>query len=173
MISRGSILRSSVLVLGFVVLASLPDWSSRRTGNPEFPGPGLAFGAEGVTLDRAAREFKAPNDIVWRGPNGGTQSANLVGDPSKPGLYVQLLKRPANNWSNPHTHNHDRLITVLEGTFWIGTGSKLDKEATIAMPKGSFVRDIANQMHYDGTHEDGVVLEIVGIVPPAPASAAN
>ena len=104
---------------------------------------------------------------MWKGTASGSQSVNLIGDPAKPGLYVQILKRPANNWSNPHMHNHDRVITVLEGTFWIGTGSKLDKDMTVPLKKGSYIRDFANQMHYDGTKDDGAVLEIVGIVPTA------
>ena len=116
--------RASAIVLGLVALVFLPHRSVQ--------------GAEAVTLDRASRMYQAPDQIVWKTGNNGSQSASLLGDPSKPGLYVQLLKRPANNWSTPHMHNHDRVITVLEGTFWIGTGPTLDKEKTVAMPKAAW-----------------------------------
>ena len=162
MLRLGGLSRSLAIVLGFVVLTSLP--------NRSIPRAGVVQAAEAVTLDRASREYKAPDQIVWKGTASGSQSANLLGDPTKPGLYVQLLQRPADNWSKPHSHNHDRVITVLEGTFWIGTGPDFDKEKTVPMQKGSVVRDYANQMHYDGTKADGVVLEIVGIVP---ATATN
>ncbi|HWE51297.1 MAG TPA: cupin domain-containing protein [Bryobacteraceae bacterium] len=140
-------LRVSVVALGFWSYGSLPA-------------------AEEVTLDRAARDYKLPDQIQWRGKEDGPKTATLFGDPSKPGLYVQLLKRPPNNWSGPHKHDHDRFITVLEGTMWIGTGTDFDKEKTVALHKGGFVRDIANQIHYDGSKDDGLTIEVVGITPP-------
>lgn len=76
--------------------------------------------------------------IEWKGrPGSGNQSAILFGDPSKPGLYVQLLKRGPNNWSQPHSHPNDRFITVLAGTMWIGTGAKFDPENTVPLKPGS------------------------------------
>jgi hypothetical protein len=47
----------------------------------------------------------------------------------------------------------------------IGTGAKFDRNNTVALGPGSMVRDIANQMHYDGTGPDGLTIEIVGIGP--------
>ena len=106
------------------------------------------------------------DQVPWKGrPGSVTQNAILLGDPTKPGLYVQLLKRGPDDWSQPHSHPNDRFITVLAGTFLIGTGAKLDRANTVAIKPGGFVRDIANQMHYDGTGPDGVTLEIVGIGP--------
>jgi len=154
------LIRFSAITLGALLLSTLTD--SRYT--PAIQRTALA--AEPVTLDRNAREYWASDQIPWKKSNTGAQSAILLGDPAKPGLYIQLLKRVPNNWSNPHYHNHDRMITVLDGTFLIGTGSTFDKEKTVALTRGAVVKDIANQMHYDGAGPDGVVLEIVGIVPP-------
>ena len=56
-----------------------------------------AYGAEAVNIDRNARDYKLADQIEWKGrPGSGNYSANLFGDPSKAGLYVQLLKRDAN-----------------------------------------------------------------------------
>jgi hypothetical protein len=125
-----------------------------------------AYGADAVSIDRNARDFTLPDQVEWKGrPGSVTQSAILYGDPTKPGMYVQLLKRGPNDWSQPHSHPNDRFITVLAGTMLIGTGAKFDRDNTVALKPGSYVRDIANQMHYDGTGPDGLTIEIVGIGP--------
>lgn len=145
--------RLFVVTAGFTILALI-------SGQP-------SGAAEVVTLDRAVRDFKLPDQIPWKkSASGETQSATLVGDPSKPGLYVQLLKRPPNNWSRPHKHDHDRFITVLEGTMWIGTGTDFDIEKTVPLRAGSFLADFGGQTHFDGSKADGLTIEIIGIVPP-------
>ena len=94
-----------------------------------------------------------------------TQNAAVFGDASKAGMYVQLLKRGPNDWSEAHSHPNDRYITVLQGTFLIGTGSKVDRANTVALGPGSIVHDIAGQMHYDGTGPEGATIEIMGMGP--------
>jgi len=126
------------------------------------------YGADAATIDRNARDYKLVDQIEWKGrPGSGNQSAILFGDPSKPGLYVQLLKRGPNNWSQPHSHPNDRFITVLAGTFLIGTGAKFDKNNTVAVGPGGVVHDIPNQMHYDGTGPEGATLEFIAMGPAA------
>jgi quercetin dioxygenase-like cupin family protein len=126
-----------------------------------------AYGAEAIALDPGIRDFKLPEQIPWKTGEGGSKSALLYGDPSKPGFYVQILKRGPNIWSKPHFHENDRFITVLEGTFWVGSG-KFDPERTVPLKPGTFVRDFANQIHFDGSKDDGTTLEFVGM---GPASA--
>ena len=94
-------------------------------------------------LDPAALTYKLPSQIEWKapfGPAAGIETAVLVGDPSKPGFYAVMVKwAPGNHFSRPHFHPHDRFITVLKGTWWVGTGTKFDPDGTVAMPAGSFV----------------------------------
>src|SRR3981081_1518015 len=74
--------------------------------------------AHAVELHPAAVIYKLPDQIEWKG-SGGNRSAVLVGDPEKPGLYVQMVKWLAgNNFSRPHFHPNDRCITVLKGASW-------------------------------------------------------
>lgn len=154
--------RPPVLIAGLAILALMSGQPSRTSK----PGVTAASAAELVTIDRAARDFKLPEEIPWSKPSAaGTQTAILFGDPSKPGLYVQLLKRPAHNWSHPHFHDNDRFITVVAGTMLIGTGSKFDPEKTVPVRAGGFVRDIAKQVHYDGAGDDGLTIEIFGMGP--------
>ncbi len=132
------------------------------------------YGAETVTLDRTIRDYKTPQEFEWKSaPGSASATATIFGDPSKPGLYMQLLKRPPDNWSQPHSHPNDRYITVLAGTFKVGAGSKLDKQNTVSLGPGSVVRDIANQTHYDGTGPEGVTLQITGMGPATLVRATN
>ncbi len=95
-----------------------------------------------VELDPKAVVFKMPDQIAW-GPvtPAGNQQAVLFGDPNKPGLYGVMVKWLAgNHFSKPHFHPNDRFITVLSGTWWVGSGPNFDPaNASVPMPAGSFV----------------------------------
>ena len=124
------------------------------------------YGAETAPIDRTMRDFKTPQDFEWKSrPGSASQTVALFGDPAKPGLYIQLLKRGPDDWSQPHSHSNERFITVIAGTFKIGTGDKLDKERTVSLGPGSVVRDIANQIHYDGTGPEGATIQVMGMGP--------
>jgi hypothetical protein len=116
-------------------------------------------------LNPAAISYKLPEKIPWIDEGHGSKSATLVGDPSKTGLYVMLVKWLPHNMSRPHWHPHDRFITVISGTWWVGTGDKFDQENTVPIPTGSFVTHFGKQIHYDGAKDQEVVLEIVGMGP--------
>ena len=113
-------------------------------------------------LNPAALAYKLPNQIQWVDNPNGAKQAVLVGDPAKPGLYVILVKWPPHQMSRPHWHPNDRFITVVSGTWWVGTGSKFDPDGTVPMPAGSFITHFGKQVHYDGAKDQEAVLEIVG-----------
>ncbi|HSR76061.1 MAG TPA: cupin domain-containing protein [Xanthobacteraceae bacterium] len=115
-------------------------------------------------LNPAAVAYKLPDQIEWKSPagNAGVQLAVLVGDPAKPGLYVVLTKWLPGNMSHPHFHPNDRFITVLKGTWWVGTGTKFNPDNTVPMPAGTFVTHFGKQVHYDGAKDGETVLLIVG-----------
>ncbi len=115
-----------------------------------------------ASLDPAALVYKLPEQIQWADDPIGAKMAVLQGDPSKPGLYVVLVKWTPHHMSHPHFHPNDRFITVLSGTWWVGTGAKFDPESTVPMPAGTFVTHFGKQIHYDGAKDGEAVLEIVG-----------
>jgi hypothetical protein len=169
--SRG--LQRVALVVGFLTVATFSGTSARMKKQAGLVLPHVSnmmaiYGADVVTIDRNARDFKLPDQFEWKGAEGGTsKTATLFGDPSKAGLYVQITKRGPNTWSQPHSHPNERFITVLAGTFLIGTGAKFDKNNTVAIGPGGVVHDIPNQMHYDGTGPEGATLEFIAMGPAA------
>jgi quercetin dioxygenase-like cupin family protein len=119
--------------------------------------------AQAAELNPAAVTIKMPDRLTWRDPeSSGTNQAVLQGDPNKPGLYVVMNRFKPGNMSRPHFHPNDRFITVLKGTWWVGTGTKFDANATVPVPAGGFVTHYAKQVHYDGAKDEEVLLLIVG-----------
>lgn len=118
--------------------------------------------AKAADLNPAALVYTPPDKIKWVVGANGADTAVLLGDPDKPGLYIVLTKWHAHHMSHPHFHPHDRYITVLSGTWWVGTGTKYDPDSTVPMPAGSFVKHFAKQVHYDGAKDEDTVLEMVG-----------
>ncbi len=123
---------------------------------------GLVSAAE---PDPKALKYTLPQNLKWSDSPSGNSTAVLYGDPSKPGLYIVLTKWSPGKMSRPHMHPNDRFITVISGTWWVGTGPNFDPAATKPIPAGSFVTHYANQLHYDGAKDAECVLQIVGMGP--------
>ena len=144
-------------------------------------GAGLVIGFIGIgavrtaaDLDPKAIVIQLPKEIKWvRAANGGAETAQLVGDPAKPGLYVVLQKWLPHNNSRPHFHPNDRYVMVLSGTWWVGTGRKYDPDSTVPVPTGTFAVHYGKQIHYDGAKDGDVVLEIVGEGPATQVAAED
>ncbi|WP_249122850.1 MULTISPECIES: cupin domain-containing protein [unclassified Bradyrhizobium] len=152
----------SVLCAGALLVAAMP-----------FAGGGASRAAE---LDPAVLAFRLPDKIPW-GPVDarGAQNAVLAGDPSKPGLYVVMTRwTGGHHFSHPHFHPNDRFITVLKGTWYVGTGNTFDPDhATVGMPAGSFVTHYGKQVHWDGAKDEDTVLLIVGEGPATATEVAE
>ena len=73
-----------------------------------------------------------PADLKWGdAPPGlppGAKLAVLAGDPNKKGLFTVRLQTPAGYKVPPHTHPTSEHITVISGTFNIGTEISLMKQ---------------------------------------------
>lgn len=125
-------------------------------------------------LDPAAVAYTLPDKVKWDAISGfpGAERAVMVGDPSKPGFYAVMTKwLRGNHFSRPHFHPNDRFITVLNGTWWVGSGTKFDPDSTVPMPAGTFVTHYAKQVHFDGAKDEDAILLIVGDGPETPTPA--
>jgi len=100
-------------------------------------------------------------DIAWKDGDGVRQAA-LFGDPNKPGIYGVLIEWLPGHYSHPHFHSTDRYAYVVSGTWWVSSSSEWDPSKAYPVPAGSYVRDIANTVHWDGAKDAPVMLMLVG-----------
>ncbi len=106
-----------------------------------------------------------PADIHWQDvPDGhGVQQAVLFGDPDKSGLYVVRVRFPPHIMDVPHWHPNDRYVTVLEGTWYSGTGETFDYSKAVPLKPGSVMLHPGKAAHWDGSGgNDTVIVQIIG-----------
>jgi quercetin dioxygenase-like cupin family protein len=121
---------------------------------------------------RAAPEVDAegfvratPAQVAWTTQPNGVRNAILYGDPRKPGLYVVRSVFPPGIMSAPHFHTQDRVVVVLEGTWYTGTGDRWDAAATRPLGPGSYMIHPRGQVHFDGARDEEVTVQITGVGP--------
>jgi len=119
--------------------------------------------AQVMNITREGELKFAPSKLV-----PGISQAVISGNPAKPGeVYVVRNRFSPGTFSPPHFHPETRYITVIKGTWWVGSGPKFDKDATTPVPAGSFVVHHANQIHWDGAKDEEAVVQIMGVGPSA------
>jgi quercetin dioxygenase-like cupin family protein len=102
----------------------------------------------------------------WKNPFGvGVEVATLYGDPSKQGIYVLRIKWPPGIMSKPHKHPEDRHVVVLSGTWYTGTGETFEPSAAVPLKTGGYMVHPNGKVHWDGTREEGAVIQITGYGP--------
>jgi quercetin dioxygenase-like cupin family protein len=93
-----------------------------------------------------------PAGLRWQdGPPSlppGAKFSVLEGDPAKPGPFVFRVKVPDGYKIPPHTHPKTERVTVISGTFNLGTGEKFDAAKGEALPAGSYGTWPAGMKHY-------------------------
>jgi quercetin dioxygenase-like cupin family protein len=95
-------------------------------------------------------------------------SGLILGDPSKPGLYVTRVRFAPGAGSKPHFHSQDRLVTVIRGTWWVALGpdgAVYNPDKMVPMKPGSFILHPAGGHHYDGAKDEEVIVQIIGMGP--------
>lgn len=117
-----------------------------------------------LSLGAAAQDHHAAvqADAVKWGPGPGAyppgaQFAVISGDPTKEGFYVVRLKVPAGYRIAPHTHPNDENVTVLSGSFGIGTGDRFDATKGATLKAGGYSRVGKSMSHYAWFSEDTVI----------------
>lgn len=102
-----------------------------------------------------------PGEIEWRdGPASfapGAQFAVLEGNPSEPGVFTMRIRMPDGFVIAPHWHPGVERVTVLSGTFRLGHGDVLDRQAAPRLPAGSHFSLPPGMRHYAITEGETVI----------------
>jgi quercetin dioxygenase-like cupin family protein len=100
------------------------------------------------------------------GPGGSGSSkvevVTILGNPSAPGPYAQLLKVKPDAKIAPHHHAGDRIATVLSGTWYFGFGKNRKPSDLRTLSQGSVYTEPSNAPHYAETRSEPVVILITG-----------
>lgn len=114
--------------------------------------------------DPSAATIKFADQYKWRDPTHAApvNQAVLHGDPSKPGFYVLVNRYKPGAYSRPHFHPNDGFVYVLEGTLWVGTGTRFDTNNTVAMRPGTFMQHVGRQVHYQGAKDEEALIVVIG-----------
>jgi uncharacterized cupin superfamily protein len=105
------------------------------------------------------------NQVRWFTPPyyiDGRQRAQLYGDSSQGGTWIDRVKIPGSARVLAHTHPQDELVTVIEGTWYLGEGAKFNSMKLKGYPPGSFIVIPAGIPHFVAAKEGTVVVQLSG-----------
>jgi hypothetical protein len=95
-----------------------------------------------------------------------TSSIGVVsGDPSKPGApFVLRIANRANQIVPVHWHPEDENITVVQGTWYLGSGDKFDRKLLREMNVGDYAL-MPKKMHHFAWSKTDTIIQVHGIGP--------
>jgi len=128
--------------------------------------PLLAFAGQ-ASAEQAHQHSTQADDLKWAQPaayNPGAELAVVSGDPTKEGFYVVRLRVPAGFQISPHTHPNDENVTVLSGTFHVGTGETFDPSKGTTVKAGGFAHVGKGMIHY-AHFPEATVIQLHGMGP--------
>ena len=105
------------------------------------------------------------DEIRWFTPpyyKDGRQRAQMFGDSSQDGAWIDRVKIPGGARVLAHTHPQDELVTVIEGTWYLGEGAKFDSAKLKGYPASSFIVIPAGIPHFAAAKEGTVVVQLSG-----------
>jgi len=106
------------------------------------------------------------DQVRWFTPpyyTDGRQRAKLFGDSSAGGAWIDRAKIPGGARVLAHTHPQDELVTVIEGTWYLGEGAKFDSAKLKGYPPGSFIVIPAGIPHFVATKKGTVIIQLSGV----------
>lgn len=141
----------ALLAISLVVISAI---------STSFVAPALAD--EPVAMQRlTAAEIAS----LAAGGGAGVRMTNLIGDPTRPGLYTVRVAIAAHTQVRPHSHRDNRSVTVVSGTWHMGYGTQFDAKALKDLPPGSLYTEPAGQPHFAQTTDEPVVIWVTGYGP--------
>ena len=86
----------------------------------------------------------------------------MFGNSSQGGAWIDRVKIPSGMRVLAHTHPDTELVTVIEGTWYLGLGEKFDPAKLKGYPAGSFIVIPAGVPHFVATKEGIVIVQTSG-----------
>jgi len=120
--------------------------------------------AGAACAEDAIRVIPANSTKLNPSPTGAT-AAFMAGSPQQSGLYVIFANYAAGTKGTPHSHPDQRVVTVLSGTLYSGSGPVFDETKAQALGPGSVLVIPANALHWSWAKDGDVLAEEVGIGP--------
>jgi len=152
---RTRALTAAVLAIGMVLASAAIE---AQSGARELPKPTHGAGPDGHTAI-------APGALKWTPVAPSTMLAVLDGTPEKEGApFVIRLKLASGARVPPHWHPVDEHLTVVSGTFYMGTGEKFDESTATALTSGTYAMMPKEVRHFGWTGVETVV-QIHGVGP--------
>jgi quercetin dioxygenase-like cupin family protein len=114
-----------------------------------------------------AHTMVVPSDLKWAPVPSlppGAQIAVIEGPMNTAVPFTVRLKFPADYKIPAHSHPAIEHVTVISGTFNMGTGDKLDPTKTMALPPGSVAIMQPKTNHFAWTKEETIV-QLHGVGP--------
>jgi quercetin dioxygenase-like cupin family protein len=108
------------------------------------------------------------DEVEWNaGPASlaaGAEFSVLEGDPGEPGVFTMRIRMPDGFVIAPHSHAGVERVTVLSGTFHLGSGDRVDRQATTGLPAGSHFSMPPGMRHF-AIMEGETVIQLTSIGP--------
>lgn len=107
-----------------------------------------------------------PSQLKWtKGFFGGSPHAAILGDETKPSLYVYRTLVPKGQLTPVHYHPDFRFVTVLTGNLLVGFTDKFDEKSMVLLPPGGAWIEPVRHAHYIYAKQSDVVVQVMGCGP--------
>lgn len=107
-----------------------------------------------------------PAQLKWeKGFFGGSPHAAILGDETKPGLYIYRTLVPKGQRTPVHFHPDYRFVTVMSGTLRVGFTDKFDAKSMTVLPPGGAWIEPVRHAHYIWAKDGDVVVQVMGFGP--------
>lgn len=107
-------------------------------------------------------------EIEWQeGPasvEDGIKVAVLEGNPSEAGVFTLRLKIPDGGYISPHWHPNVERVTVISGTFLLGSGEEMNRQNVERLESGSYTSMPPEMVHY-AIAEGETVIQLTSVGP--------
>lgn len=113
-----------------------------------------------------ARDFASvrviPTEMAWRDMGEGVQFAPITGSERTEGVYVYRVTFPKGHRNVPHYHSDERVITIVQGSLYVGYGTVFDEHNMKKLTAGSVFTEPKDQPHFVWAKDETVVMQVTG-----------